>query len=99
MNLEDIDVRAQSFDARLDSIKNVLAGQADPIHHPAIIDRGCKDGQLWLAGPTDSPPTFSDDDDAFSRDAVGGKGFANDLLRNAIRVEIGLQTRLLAAPI
>lgn len=84
LDLEDIDVRAQSFDARLYRIKNVLAGQSDSIHHPAIVDCGCKDEQRGLAGRTRAKPTFGDDDDTFSRDIVGGKGLGNDLLRNAI---------------
>ena len=43
MNLENVDIRAQTFNAAFDSIKDVFSGEANKVDIVAVIDSmsGC----------------------------------------------------------
>lgn len=91
LDQEDVDVCAEALDAGLDGIEDVFAGQAQSIHISAVVVCCGKNLHLRLSWSTDGPSTFGDDDNALARDLIGCKGLADDLLRHAVRVEIGLK--------
>jgi len=62
MNLQDIDVRAQPLDARLDGVKDVLARQANAIDELAVVVRGGGDGRLDARVVGHAEIAFAEDD-------------------------------------
>ena len=84
LDLEDVDVRAQPLDARLHRIKYVFPGQPGAVHQPTVVDSGREDRKLWLPGTARGESAFGQDDDVFSGDLVGGKGFGDDFFRNTV---------------
>lgn len=89
MNLQNIDIRAQSLNAGIDSIEDMLPGQTDTVNELAVVFAREPDRRL-LTLIVDAEVAFGEDDDAVPRDVELLQGFAQDLFRLAVRVDVGL---------
>ena len=92
MDLQHIDVRAESLDAGLDSVHDVLAGQAC-----AVGEFTCINGDLHHVGRRcrivlDTEEAFTQDHEAITWDAVLLDRFLDKLLAPAVGVDVCLQT-------
>lgn len=79
MDLQHIDVSAQTLDAGVDRVENVLAGQADTVDKVAIVAGRSGDGRE-LALVVHAEVALGQDDHAVPRDVVLLQGFADYFL-------------------
>lgn len=85
MNLQDVDVGAQSFHAGFNSVEDVLSTQADLIDHLPIVGTHGAHARLRIVC-CHSEIAFREDDKLAARDIVLLDGFGDDFFREAIRV-------------
>jgi hypothetical protein len=90
LDLENVDVRSQTFDARFHSIKNMFPRQANPIHHPSVIDGSGIHGKLRFTASTRTKSAFRHEHDILPWDVVRLECFGDDFFGAAVRIEIGL---------
>lgn len=90
VDLEDVDVGSQSLDARINSVKNMLSAQPDPVNplRVNITPRGCVYTLLSLFGVCDAEVALCQDNDAVARDVVFFKSLAKDSLGFTVRIHI-----------
>lgn len=89
MDLQDIDVGAQSLHALLDRVEDVLAAQTDSVDHVAVVGGACGDGDggvFFLHAKV----AFGEDDDFVAGDVVLLESLSDDLLGVAVGVDVGL---------
>ena len=89
MNLQHVDVSAQTLDTRINRIKDVLAGQANTVDKVPII-AGCRGDGWEFALVIHAEEALGQDDYAVARDVVLFQGFANYLLGSAMGIDISL---------
>lgn len=89
MDLQYINVGSQALDTGVYSIEDMLARQTNAIDKVAAIT--CCGSDRWeFALVVNTVETLCQDHDAITRDVVLRQGFADDLLRSAMRIDIRL---------
>lgn len=89
MDLKHIDIRSQTLNTSVDSVEDVLARETDAVHKVAVVlARGRDGGKLALV--VDAEEALGEDNDAIAGDGVFLEGFAEDLLGDAVGVDVGL---------
>lgn len=90
MDLKYIDICAEAPDALLDGIEDVLAAETDLVDHLAII---CRDGRDTECGIflVDAEVALGEENELLARDVVLLDSFGNDLLRDTVGVNVGLE--------
>jgi hypothetical protein len=90
VDLEHIDICAETLDALLDGIEDVLAAETNLVDHLAIVYRdGCDtECRIFLVN---AEVALGEEDKLLARDVVLLDGFGDDLLRDAVGVDIGLE--------
>lgn len=89
VDLQNIDVCTQALYALLDSVEDVFAAKTDLVDHVAIIGRDRCDTKGWVFF-VDAEVAFREEDDLVTGDVVLLEGFGNDLLGDAVGVDVGL---------
>jgi hypothetical protein len=89
MNLENVDVGAQPFDALLHGIEDVLPAQSDFIYGLTVVCHRLGDG-LAEIGFVDAKVAFREDDDLAAGDVVLLESLAYDAFGLTVRVDVGL---------
>lgn len=91
MDLQDIDIRAQTLNTSVDSVEDVLARETDAVHEAAVVTAR---GGDWreLALVVNAEEAFGEDDDAVAGDGVFLEGFAEDLFGDTVGVDVGLRS-------
>ena len=89
MNLENVDVRAESLNALVHCIKNVLPAESDVVDVVAVVGaHGCD--RLPDVVLVDAEVAFRKNDDLGAGNVVLLEGFANDALGKAVGVDVCL---------
>lgn len=89
MDLKHIDIRAEPLHTLLHCVKDVLPAQTDLVDEFSIIDRHLGDGKGDII-LIDAKIALGENDDLAARNVVLLEGLANDALRLAVRVNVGL---------
>jgi len=89
MDLEKIDIGAQSLNAVINSIDDMLAGETDTVNERAVVLAREPDWGL-LALVVDAEVALGEEDDAVAGDVVLLQGFAEDFFGLAVGVDVGL---------
>jgi hypothetical protein len=79
MNLQDVDVRAQSLYAGIYRIEDVLAGQTDTVDQVTVV-ASRRRNRREIALVVHAEEALGEDDHAIARDVVLFQGLADDLL-------------------
>lgn len=89
VDLQDVDVCAQTFDASIDGVKDVLAREAHTVDECSVVLCGGGDGRE-LALVIDAVEALGQNYHAVARDIVFLQGFSDNDLGSAVGVDIGL---------
>jgi hypothetical protein len=89
VNLQNIDVCTKAFDALFNGVEDVLTAETNLVDHLAVVgrDRCDAEGRVFFV---DAEVAFREEDDLVARDVVLLEGFADDLLGDAVGVDVGL---------
>lgn len=90
VNLKHIDVCAETLDTLLDGIEDVLAAETNLVDHLAIVYRDRRDTERGIF-LVDAEVALGEKDNLLARDVVLLDGFGDDLLGDAVRVNVGLE--------
>ena len=89
MDLQYVEVSAQSAHAGVHRIENVLPGQANPVDPVAVVP-ACGGDRRLLASVVDSKIALGQDDYTVARDVVLCQGLSDDFLGATVGVDVGL---------
>lgn len=89
MDLQDVNVCAQTFDTSIDCIEDMLARQSGAVDERTVVGSGGRDGRE-LALVINAEEALGQNDYAVARDVVLLQGLSNDFLGFAVGVDIGL---------
>ena len=89
MDLQDIDVGAQSLYTLLYCVEDVLTAQANLVDHFTVVLTNLSNAQARIFF-VDTKVAFGEDDDLASWDIVLLQGLSNDPLGDAMGVDVGL---------
>jgi hypothetical protein len=90
VDLEHIDICAETLDALLDGIEDVLAAKTDLVDHLAIVYRHGCDTECGIL-LVHAEVALGEEDKFLARDVVLLDGFGDDLLGDAVGVDVGLE--------
>lgn len=90
VDLKHIDICAETLDALLDGIEDVLAAETNLVDHLAIVcgDRCDSECGIFLV---DAEVALGEEDKLLARDVVLLDGFGDDLLGDTVGVDVGLK--------
>lgn len=91
VNLQHVDISAEPLDTGVDCVEDVLARQAHTVDKGAVVARRRRNRRL-AAAVVDAEEALGQDDDAAARNVVLLQCLADDLLRAAVRVDVGLSS-------
>lgn len=89
VDLQHIDICAETFDASIDCIENVLARQTGTVDKETVVGRRGGNGRE-ISLVIDTEEAFGQDHHAAARDVVLLQSFSDNLLGSAVGVNIGL---------
>ena len=89
VNLQNIDVGTKALGALFNGVEDVLPAETNPVDHLAVVGRDRRDGEGRVFF-VDAEVAFREEDDLVARDVVLLEGFADDLLGDAVGVDVGL---------
>lgn len=89
MDLQDVDICAQTFDAGINCVEDMLARQSGAVDEWTVVGSGGRDGRE-LALVINAEEALGQNDHAVARDVVLLQSLSNDFLGFAVGVDIGL---------
>lgn len=90
VDLQDVDIRAEALDALLDRVEDVLTAETNLVDHFAVVSGNRCDAEGWVLF-IDAEVAFGEEHELVAWNTVLLDGFGNDLLGDAMRVDIGLK--------
>lgn len=90
MDLKDIDVCSKALDTLLDGVEDVLTAETDLVDHLAVVggNRCDTEGRVLFVY---TEVAFREEDELVAGDVVLLDGFGDDLLGDAVGVDVGLE--------
>lgn len=93
MDLKDIYISSQPFDASVNGVKDLFSAETNPIHHDAVVGDTLRQGEL-AAICAQAEVRFGKNDNIFARDVVLLNCSANNSFALSMGINICLRVAI-----